>query len=67
MNKQTQNARILRWLKRRGLTRRAAMLNLGIGNLPQRIAELREDGHRIKCDMITRRGSRYGVYRLKGE
>lgn len=50
------------------LTRRQAMVMYGIGNLPARINELREEGIRIITDSKkSKRGTKYGRYRLETE
>lgn len=65
----TQNEMIMEHFKNNTyLTRRQAMVTYGIGNLPARIKELREDGIVIVTDsMKSRTGSRYGMYRLETE
>jgi hypothetical protein len=46
--KDTQNDRLLRYLKRRKyITRAPAFMELGIANLWARVAELRQRGYRI--------------------
>lgn len=54
---QTQNERLLSYLKRhRYITRAPAFTKLGIANLWARCAELRELGHRIDGRRVTTRG-----------
>lgn len=65
----TQNEMIMEHFKRNTyLTRRQAMVTYGIGNLPARIKELREEGIMIITDSKrSRRGTTYGKYRLETE
>lgn len=63
----TQNEMILAYVKEHGfITRRDAMIQLGIGNLPARIKELREIGINIVTD-ISDTKSRYARYRIEEE
>lgn len=48
----TQNERILKHLKRRTLTHRQAVMNLGIMCPTARITELRQIGHDIRTTMV---------------
>lgn len=52
-----------------GVSRATALFDLGIGNLPARISELRADGVRIMTvmvDAVNQRGQKikYGIYRM---
>ena len=46
------------------LTRLEAMVNMGIGNLPARIKELRCEGYGIETRMVERNGKPYARYVL---
>ena len=64
----TQNELVLDYLKtHKFITRRSAMIHLGIGNLPARIQEIRERG---LANIITEKSntkSRYAKYRIARE
>lgn len=64
----TQNELVLDYLKtHQFITRRDAMIHLGIGNLPARIQEIRERG---LANIITEKSntkSRYAKYRIARE
>lgn len=64
----TQNELVLDYLKtHKFITRRSAMIHLGIGNLPARIQEIRERG---LANIITEKSntkSKYAMYRLARE
>ena len=64
----TQNERLLAYLERHGtITRWPAFSKLGIANLWARIAELREEGHKIKDRRVTTRsGAHVKEYELVG-
>ena len=65
MSVQTQNQKLLEYLKRGGkVTRWNALLDLGIANITARIADLRSQGHAIMTTMICRDGKRYGKWSL---
>jgi hypothetical protein len=61
----TQNEMIVEYIREHGyITRRDAMIQLGIGNLPARIQEIRDRG----INIITERAdskSRYAKYRIE--
>ena len=63
----TQNEMIVEYIREHGyITRRDAMIQLGIGNLPARIQEIRYRG----INIITERSdskSRYAKYRIEEE
>jgi len=66
MNAQTQNQKLLEYLKRGGkVTRWNALLDLGIANITARITDLRSQGHAIMTTMISRDGKRYGKWSLE--
>lgn len=53
MNKVTQKERVLRWLKSgKPISTLAAYDNWGVSRLPDRIRDLRLDGHKIDASMI---------------
>ena len=64
----TQNELVLEYLKtHKFITRRSAMIHLGIGNLPARIQEIRERG---LANIITEKSntkSKYAKYRIAKE
>lgn len=64
----TQNELVLDYLKtHKFITRRSAMIHLGIGNLPARIQEIRERG---LANIITEKSntkSKYAKYRIAKE
>ncbi len=66
MNKETQKRKIIGHLRKCPLSRRDGMIMYGIGNVPVRIQELRDDGHEIETKMVKRGKTRYGVYVLNG-
>lgn len=54
MRKPTQNDQVYAWLQtHESITRRSAMIHLGIANLPARILELRRKGHNIQNSIVT--------------
>lgn len=65
----TQNQLILDYLKAgRTLSNQIAIVNLGIGSLSKRIAELREMGHKIKSEWAEDHfKKRYVRYTLEQE
>lgn len=66
-SKRIQRERVLAHLKKYGrLTVREAMVEMNIGCLAKRIQELREEGYPIKTDMVYKRDTKYGVYKLEG-
>lgn len=66
MKKEKQTEKVLKYMKAHGgITSMEAFGNLGITRLSGRIFELRKQGHVIKTEMITKKGSTYGVYRLE--
>lgn len=57
MSYQTQNVRLLAYLKRhRYITRYPAFMKLHIANLWARVAELKQQGHRIDGRRISTQG-----------
>ena len=66
MKAATQRNKVLQHLSFTGatLTRRDAMIQMGIGNLPARIEELRKQGWDIVDDR-KKHGTRYSIYRLR--
>ena len=62
----TQKERVLDWFDHwPTITRRLAMIDLNILNLPARIGDLRSDGHEIVTEEVkSRNGVRYARYRL---
>jgi hypothetical protein len=62
----SQNTRLLKHLRNNPTTQRHALIDLNISSLTRRIADLREDGHKIttvmKRNPVT--GQRYAEYRL---
>lgn len=64
----TQNEIVLEYLKtHKFITRRSAMIHLGIGNLPARIQEIRERGLANIITETSKTKSRYAMYRLATE
>lgn len=64
----TQNEMILAYLKENQyITRRDAMIHLGIGNLPARINEIRVRGLANIITETSPSKSRYAMYRLAKE
>lgn len=64
----TQNELVLEYLKsHKYITRRDAMIHLGIGNLPARINEIRERGMARIVTETSNTKSRYARYRLATE
>lgn len=62
----TQNEMILNYLKdHKHITRREAMLKLGIGNLPARINEIRMRGLANIVTDTSNTKSRYAIYRIE--
>ena len=60
MDKQTQCKRILEYMRRVGpITRQDAMDYLSIANLTARIADLRNDGHKIQT-IMTKGVNKFG-------
>lgn len=61
----TQNEMVIEYLKRhKYITRRDAMIHLGIGNLPARINEIRVRGMARIVTETSKTKSRYAMYRL---
>lgn len=64
----TQNELVVEYLKRHQyITRRDAMIHLGIGNLPARINEIRTRGMARIVTETSKTKSRYAMYRLATE
>lgn len=64
----TQNEMVLEYLKSHTyITRRDAMIHLGIGNLPARINEIRDRGMANIITETSSTKSRYAMYRLAKE
>jgi hypothetical protein len=65
MNTKTQNEEILAHLKSgRAISPLEALERYGSMRLGGRIHELRQQGHDIVTDMVTKNGKRYAEYRL---
>lgn len=67
MKKQTKKAQLLAYLKRnkRGITGLDALRKLGLYRLSGEIHALRNEGHNIKTEMMTREdGTQYARYYL---
>jgi len=63
----TKKARLLNYLKthKRGITGHDALLKLGLYRLSGEIHQLRNEGHNIKTEMMTREdGTQYARYYL---
>ena len=61
----TKKARLLNYLKthKRGITGHDALLKLGLYRLSGEIHQLRNEGHNIKTEMMTREdGTKYARY-----
>lgn len=64
----SQKQRILKDLKRgKSITPIDALNEYGCFRLAARCAELRDQGHDIVADIVSRNGKRYASYRLKKE
>jgi hypothetical protein len=61
----TQLDRIYGHLTRAPITPMQALSRYGVFRLAARIGELRERGHRISTDMVTRRGKSFAQYALE--
>lgn len=65
--KHSQNDQILSALKRREtVTPLVAFKRWGVLALHSRCSELRQRGHAIVCELVTRNGKRVGRYSLRG-
>jgi hypothetical protein len=63
----TQSARIIDYLATgKPLTPLLALRRWGVFRLSGRIFELREDGHDIRTERVTRRGKTFASYTLRG-
>lgn len=56
----SQNDMLVKWMKRRWLTRKDAIDQLGIANVTARISELRQGGHNVIDEWRIER-NRYGA------
>jgi hypothetical protein len=61
----TQGQLVLRHLQKAPITPLEALKLYGVMRLASRINELRDAGHEIVTDTITRKGKRFAQYRLK--
>ena len=61
-----QSARIIDYLATgKPVTPLLALRRWGVFRLSGRIYDLREDGHKIRTDRVTRRGKTFASYRLE--
>ena len=63
----SQRLLILKWLKRKPITARDAMLHLGCYRLAARIHELRAQGWHIETRMVPHDGGEHAKYYLEDE
>jgi len=62
----TQNEQVLKMLKHGPVTPLDALQQAGVFRLAARVCELRESGHSIVTDRITKNGKTFAQYRLNG-
>jgi hypothetical protein len=61
----TQKEKVLKLLQRgEKITRAKAVAKFDIYCLPERIRDLKDDGHEIAAEMVKRNGKRFASYRL---
>jgi helix-turn-helix protein len=64
MNCQSQTTRIYGHLTRGPITPLQALARYGVFRLAARIRDLREKGHKIKTETVTRGGKNFARYRM---
>jgi hypothetical protein len=63
-----QSQQVLNLIKRDGSITRLTAMHYGIANLTARIADLRREGHAIRCvEKVDAKGRTYGVWKLPKE